>query len=312
MTDRVVSAHNPMTGPRHLGHYGSTMRDWRELQETAELIIIIDDLIASVLYPRGRDDLERRSLFIVRDFLASGLDPGRTTIAFTSMIPEAFELTFFASATIDHAYCEQLYRETFPALLNSEQRRELALAKYASLAEVVYPQLGLAALTLGLKATHFQGGEEMLGYRGVLEELAHGLPSSFEAPKFLKGSFPYVRGSDGRHMASENALYLASDSGEISDIVSRIQDAELLRHWCSVAGDEVPEALATSDHLDDRLRQIASDLLIDRLQTIRDFEIAPEEIITIVEDGALRLRLMVKESLAEIKNSFGIPGFNAA
>src|SRR6202043_997675 len=94
MAQILVSGHNPMTGPRHLGHYVSTIREWQHLQYEYESFIIIDDLLARFLNPVHREEVTNSTLFVIRDFLAGGLDPAVTRIVVTSMLPEFAHLIF--------------------------------------------------------------------------------------------------------------------------------------------------------------------------------------------------------------------------
>src|SRR5258708_4686090 len=143
MKSIVVSAHNPMTGPRHLGHYVSTMIDWPRLQRDHELFVVIDDLIAAILYPNIRNQLEAQSLQIAKEFLATGVDFSRNHLVLTSMVPEVHELALFTSMVIDQEWCYKLYKESFGGLLTAYQRRELGLPRLPSVTEVVYPQIHL-------------------------------------------------------------------------------------------------------------------------------------------------------------------------
>ncbi len=64
--DILISAHNPMTGPRHLGHHVSTMREWPALQRKYECFFVIDDLIATFMYPHDKNEIFERSLFVAK------------------------------------------------------------------------------------------------------------------------------------------------------------------------------------------------------------------------------------------------------
>lgn len=79
-----------------------------------------------------------------------------------------------------------------------------------------------------------------------------------------------------------------------------------------MAGDQLPRELASEDRIDNDSKEIATRFLIKSLQPVREFEVSPAEITSIIEDGSLTMRLILKESLAEIKANFSILGFNAA
>ena len=119
-------------------------------------------------------DLQARALQVAREFVATGVDFDRNHLILTSMVPEVHEICLYASMAVPREWCEKLYRESFAGLLTTYQRRELGLPNTESVAEVNYPQLHLASMTLALGATVFQGGEEMRGYMHILESIASG------------------------------------------------------------------------------------------------------------------------------------------
>ena len=89
MPRRTLSAHNPMTGPRHLGHYASTMVAWPRHAAEGELNVVVDDVISALLYPKGRDEVESRTLAVVRECLALDVDFSKHHLSATSTIPRS-------------------------------------------------------------------------------------------------------------------------------------------------------------------------------------------------------------------------------
>lgn len=310
----VVSAHNPMTGPRHLGHYVSTMADWPRLARDHELFVIVDDLIAAILYPGARHQLQARTLQTVREFLATGVDFTQHHIVLTSMVPEAHELALFASMALDHTWCQQLYRESFAGLLNSYQRHELGLPKQPSIAEVVYPQVHLAALTIGLRADFFQGGEEMKGYVPLLSALASNLPGDkFRQPAFLPGRSTFLIGTDGKHMASENAIYLSADVASLSGQLAKVEGAETLRRMSMAIEDE---SLTLELAAEAKSKAVASAAareklvaaMAELLKPFREATTTTAEIGEHLERSAAVARGRVQRSLIALKEELQVTG----
>ena len=308
MRSILVSAHNPMTGPRHLGHYLSTMCDWPRLQNDHELFIVIDDLIASILYPRAAKELQDRTLQVAREFAATGIDLEENWIVLTSMVPEAHELALFTSLAIDHHWCNKLYRESFAGLLSSYQRQELRLPRNASLAEFVYPQLHLATLTLGLRADLFQGGEEMRGYLDIMRAMSEGTVgrrAELRPPALLTSKSTFVLGTDGKHMGSENAIYLSASESEIKEAASRVTASATWRQWLTAWDDDVASAKAGSDKSPEEM----ASTLVTRLAKFRENKTTNHELVEVFERSAVVARERLKETLVRVKASMGIPGF---
>jgi tryptophanyl-tRNA synthetase len=313
MKPAILSAHNPMTGPRHLGHYVSTIRDWPRLARDHELFIVVDDLIAAILYPEARDDIQARTLRVVRELCAADLDFRRHRLLLTSMVPEVHELSLFTAMAIDHAWCRRLHAESFAGLLTTYQRRELGLDHLPSLAEVAYPQLHLATLAIGLGVRYFQGGEEMRGYLPVIERITERLRDvGLQTPAFLAGATTFLIGTDGRHMASDNAIYLAEDPASIAERLSRIRSREILRQLAGATDDEALAGELASNGSEGDLGKAAARVasaLAETLRPFREARASVEEMAEILETSALVARERLRETLIRVKARFGIPGY---
>lgn len=313
MSDVVISAHNPMTGPRHLGHYASTMAHWPKIAERGDLIVVIDDLIATLLYPGGRQHVEARTLAVVRECLATGIDFGRNYIVLTSMVPEAHEVALFAGMVLEHAWFEDLYRESFAGILSSYQRDELGLPRLASMAEVFYPQCHLAALTLGLRAAQFQGGEEMRGYMHIMKAIA----AEFEvltAPDFMGGA-PFVLGTDGEHMGTENAIFVSAPSDEIAAQAASVSDAAVFLNWAEALANSEVASLAAQGIVSgegvnfDGLKAKATQMVVEALQPFRETRLADADLVSVLERSSRIARERVAATAAALKSELRITGF---
>ena len=311
MNSILVSAHNPMTGPRHLGHLVSTMVDWRNLEQEYTLYLIVDDLIASILYPSGRKHIQSRTFNVVREFFATGIDQRKSHVVLTSMVPEVHELAFFTGALLDFQWLQQLYGESFCGLLGSFQRHELDLPRLASVTEATYPQIALATMTLGLGATAFQGGEEMRGYLHIMDAIREraGRSAGFCKPKFVTAKSTFLLGTDGLHMASENAVYLSSSKSELQSAVASVKSADVFTTWYRALGRN-DLAKRVKDPLDSRAYDIMVDHLIETLAPFRDFKMANVDIADTLEQSAISARELVCDSLTRLKKLFRIPGFD--
>lgn len=315
MRSVVVSAHNPMTGPRHLGHYASTMIDWLSLQREHELFIVIDDLIASILYPRARKEIQNRTFQVAKEFIATGIDLDENHIVLTSMLPEVHELVLFTSMAFDHSWCCKLHQESFAGLLDSYQRRELRLPRHPSVAEIVYPQLHLASLTLGLRTDFFQGGEEMRGYFSPMEVIVeqYGGKGLLKVPSLLTTKCTFFLGTDGKHMGSENAIYLSESEEEIAKYLSGVPSTDIFGRWClALNQEELAARIYNEAKTDEALEsgaRLMTKFLSQELAKFRESKTSNQEIAAILEKSSIVARERIRETLIEIKGDFGIPGF---
>ena len=152
-----ISVHNPVFGPRNLGHYFGSMKDLVETQSQYRSIVVIDDVMAGFMSPRDRKAIPNRSYFVVQDFLNAGFDAEHNQIVLTSQVlPEIMDLIMFYSAGLEQDYLMHLYENSFMGGLKSYQRRGVDLGLRPSVFEVLYPALGMPAISLGLDVDFFQ------------------------------------------------------------------------------------------------------------------------------------------------------------
>lgn len=87
---RILSGIKP-TGELTLGNYIGALKRFKEYQGTGEVFVFIADIHALTL-PIEPEDLRRYSIDIASYYLASGLDPEKTTIFLQSSVSEHSEL----------------------------------------------------------------------------------------------------------------------------------------------------------------------------------------------------------------------------
>jgi len=100
MTDssrpRILTGDTP-TGRLHLGHYVGSLERRLALQETHDCYFIIANVHALTTRSDKPDEIRSDTLDVMRDWLAVGLDPQRSTLFVQSEIPAIAELTFLFS-----------------------------------------------------------------------------------------------------------------------------------------------------------------------------------------------------------------------
>jgi tryptophanyl-tRNA synthetase len=90
---RILTGDTP-TGQLHLGHWVGSVRRRVELQDTHDCYFFIANMHGFTTRAERPDEIRRDTLEIVRDYLAMGIDPERSTIFVQSEIPAIAELTF--------------------------------------------------------------------------------------------------------------------------------------------------------------------------------------------------------------------------
>ena len=93
MKKRVLSGIQP-TGSPHIGNYLGAVKNWVALQDTHDCYFILANYHAFTTRADKPQDIRRDTVAIVRDYLAMGIDPERSTIFLQSEIPAIHELAF--------------------------------------------------------------------------------------------------------------------------------------------------------------------------------------------------------------------------
>ena len=95
MTARpVILTGDTPTGQLHLGHYVGSVKRRVELQDSCECYFLLANYHAYTTRVDKPKEIRRDCIEIVRDYLAMGIDPKRSTIFLQSEIPAITELTF--------------------------------------------------------------------------------------------------------------------------------------------------------------------------------------------------------------------------
>src|SRR6266852_2375820 len=103
------------TGRLHIGHYFGALQNWVKLQNDPqyECFFFIADLHALTSDYADTSQIAQNSIEIAMDFLASGLDPAKSTIFLQSSVPEHAELNLLLSMVTPLGWLERVptYKE---------------------------------------------------------------------------------------------------------------------------------------------------------------------------------------------------------
>ena len=310
----LISAHNPVTGPRHLGHYFGAMKSLIECQHDYDTIVVLDDLLAHFMYPKEREHIQNRTFYVVQDFINSGLDIEKNHIVLTSQIHSHFmEHLLYYSTVFDANYCNHLYENSFLGSLKSYQRKELGINNYPSVVEWLYPQIGISAMTLGLDASYFQGGEEIIGYIYIMEEIIENLEKrlglNIKVPDYVPSKIGYINGTDGKYMIQKNCLFLAEDEKTLYEKVHSINDKKVYMEWYNSMHFE-DKAVALSNReleLDDKIEM--AETLLDELRPFRENHLTNGEIIEVLKKGETKAKAILERTAKPLRESLRISNF---
>ncbi|OIO35309.1 MAG: tryptophan--tRNA ligase [Candidatus Omnitrophica bacterium CG1_02_44_16] len=208
---RILSGMRP-TGKLHLGHLVGALNNWARLQSEYECFFMAADWHALMSEYENSKIIEDSLYDNVADWLASGIDPGKSTIFIQSQIPAHLELYMVFSALTPLGWLERC--PTY-----KEQMKELKDRHISTYAFLGYPVLQAADICL-YKAHVVPVGEDQLPHLELTREIVrkfNGLYKEiFPEPRPLLTPVPRLLGLDGRKMSkSYNNFIALSDAQDV-------------------------------------------------------------------------------------------------
>ncbi len=209
---RILSGMRP-TNRLHLGNLLGALENWKKF-EGEDCFYMIADWHALTTEYESHKSIKENVLEVAIDFLAGGLDPGKSTIFVQSQVKEHAELALLLSMITPLPWLER--NPTYKDQLQELKDRDLHTHGFLG-----YPVLQAADILL-YKADRVPVGEDQLPHLELTREIARRFnflyKKVFPEPAASLTQVPKLPGTDGRKMSKSygNAIYL-SDSPEIVD-----------------------------------------------------------------------------------------------
>lgn len=317
---RMLTGERP-TGPLHLGHLFGTILERVRLQDLGvETHIVVADY--QVITDRDTlGDIRTHVLGAVRDYLAAGIDPDRTTIFVHSAIPELNQLILPFLSLVTEA---ELHR-------NPTVKAEAAVSGRALSGLLLTYPVHQAADILFCKGDLVPVGKDNLPHVEVARTIARRFNDRFgevfPEPEGLITDAPELPGLDGRKMSKSygNAVSLGMSADETAAVIRRARtDSErgitydpgsrpgvsALLDTVGVCTGEDPRTIA--DRLGGAgsaaLKALAIDAVNGRLSEhrARRAEIDDETATGILREGVERARETARRTLDEVRSAMGM------
>jgi tryptophanyl-tRNA synthetase len=322
---RIVSGMRP-TGNMHLGNYEGALKNWVRLQNSGEhdCYFFVADLHALTSDYADPSHIKQNSLDMVSDWVASGIDPERSTIFLQSLVPEHSELHVVLSAVTPLGWLERV--PTY-----KEQRENIVEKDIGNYAFLGYPVLQAADIIM-YKADYVPVGKDQASHveltREIVRRFNNFYGDVFPEPKELHTEVLVLPGTDGRKMSKSynNAIYLVDPPEVVREKVRMmITDRTRIKRSdpghpeecevCKAHRFFVPPEVA--DHFDDDCRnarigcvdrkRALADSIIDHYGAIagRSVELRahPEQVTAILKEGSLRARLEAGKTMSEVRRA---------
>ncbi len=215
----ILSGMRP-TGRLHLGHE-NLLSNWARLQDEYNCFFMVADWHAITTGWEEAKEIEQNTLDMVADWLATGLDPDRSTIFRQSKIMEHAELHLMFSMVTPLSWLERVptYKDQIQKL--GEMGKDINTYGFLG-----YPLLQAADILI-YKATAVPVGEDQLPHVELTREVArrfnHLFKPVFPEPQgIVKKEVASLPGIDGAKMSKSyhNYISIGADPEEIKKNVN--------------------------------------------------------------------------------------------
>jgi tryptophanyl-tRNA synthetase len=210
---RILTGDTP-TGRLHLGHLVGSLENRVRLQDDHECYFLIANVHAFTTRAEHPHDIRRDTIEIVRDYLAVGIDPARSTLVLQSEVRAIPELTFLLAMLLP--FQRVMRNPTLKAELADKQldQHSFGFPLYT---------VGQCADILAFRAHLVPVGEDQAATIEMCREVARRFErlyggAVFPIPDVLLGRVARLPGTDGVNKMSKslgNAIFLSDTRAEI-------------------------------------------------------------------------------------------------
>ena len=319
------------SGSLHLGNYLGALKRFTPLQDEADTFVFVADLHAITQWQDPKL-LAAQTREIAAAYLASGLDPKRTTIWPQSAVPGHAELAWVFDCV---ARVGWLDRMTQFKDKSGKDKEGASVGLYA------YPVLQAADILL-YKATDVPVGEDQKQHLELTRDIAQKFNQDFDAPGFFPLPEPLIEGPAPRVMSlrdgtakmsksdpsDQSRINLLDDADTIAkkfkraksdadllpetveELTGRPEAANLIAIYAALA--EVTKAQALERFagkgfgaLKPELAEVAVEKLAPVTAEMARLMADPAQIDRVLADGAERAQAVAEPVMAQVKDIVG-------
>ncbi len=324
-TQRILTGHRP-TGPRHIGHLVGTLQNWVRLQDSYQCYFLVADLHVLTTDYEHPGKIGENTLEMAYDWLASGIDPARSTLVLQSAVPEHAVLCLLLSMLTPVGRLERV--PTY-----KDQVRELGLTP--SLGLLAYPVLQAADI-LVYRAHAVPVGEDQLPHLELAREIARRFNQLygeyFPEPEALLSDYPRLPGIDNRtmHTSYNNAIYLRDTPEETTRKVMRMYTDPTRIHahdpghiennpvftYLDVFDPDKPRVAELKElyqkgevgdvEVKRYLAGVLNTALAGHRQRRAEFAAHPKDVLDILQNGSNKARIVARQTLEVVMGKMGL------
>jgi tryptophanyl-tRNA synthetase len=317
---RILSGVQP-SGKLHLGNYFGAIRQHIALQDEGECFFFIADYhaLTTVQEPKKLRELVRG---VALDYLALGLDPGKTAFFRQSDVPQVAELAWILSTVTGMGLLERAH----------SYKDKLSRGIPASAGLFVYPVL-MAADILIYRSNVVPVGQDQVQHIEMTRDMAGYFNQTwkkvFPLPEARLDRSPVVPGTDGKKMSKSygNTIDIFAEGAELKSSVMRIvtdstpvespKDPEkdsVFALYALLASPDERDALAARYRAGGLGYGDAKKMLIAKIDEMfspararrRELEKEPEKVEAVLRRGAEKANAVADRTMREVREAVGL------
>ena len=335
---RILTGDTP-TGKLHLGHWVGSVKRRIELQDSHNCFFILANMHAFTTRAEKPDDIRSDTLEIVRDHLAMGIDPERSSIFLQSEVPAIAELTFLFSMLLPFNR----------VMRNPTLKDEIKVKGLGDDYPFGFPlyAVGQTADILAFRPVGVPVGEDQVAHLELTREVARRFNQFycdvagtvedddhveaggvFPVPNADVGVVGRLVGIDGEHKMSKslnNAIYISDTAKQVQKKVNKIytgrQSASepgdpnnVLMQYCDIFIPDTDRVAEIKDqyskgadigdgHIKQELGAAINELLEPMRERRATFEGNDDYIIDVLKSGTSRANVVAEETLSMAKEA---------
>ncbi len=332
--NRIMSGMRP-TGKLHIGHYMGVIKNWLNFQDDYDCYFAVADWHALTTKYNETENIKQNIIDVTLDWVASGIDPEKSTIYLQSLIPETAELHLLLSMITPQNWVERdtTLKDMVKMLRTGKEEKTSSNNQAVALSYGLlgYPILQTADI-IQFNASLVPVGKDQLAHLEITRDIVRRFNHLYKVNFFKEPSpkltqTPLIKGIDGQKMGkSFNNDIKISDSEEetTKKIMRSITDrtrikktdpghpelCEVVCPYYEIFADE--ETIKKQKHncenalwgCADCKREIAS-IINNSFKEIREkrknLEENPDFIHEIIRTGSQKARQAASETLKEVK-----------
>lgn len=318
---RILSGIQP-TGVIHIGNYLGAIAQFIKLQDNNDCYFIVADLHALTSKPTPQE-LTDQTLNIIRTYLATGLDPRKSTIFIQSQVHEHAELAWILSTLTSLGELQRM----------TQFKEKTELGQSANVGLFTYPVLMTADILL-YQAQKVPVGDDQVQHLELARDIAGRFNKQYgqvfiEPEPLLTKQARVMALNDPEKKMSKSLLgsYIAlTDSPMIirQKIMSAVTDTRPNPHVMSAGVANLfllADHFLTPDVVDQLRKQYNSgklkyqflkeqlaEAIVKRLQPLQQkmADITDAEILAVAKAGAKQASLVAVDTLHQVKKAVGL------